>query len=264
MFQKYMFDPFLAAALKSADKAFIIEYISWSVRHKEESKHEAYSEFIYDGRYWMRDNLAAWCRRMQWLSKATIQRHLADLRQRQLIIVVKINKAFGDQTNFYRVNDDEVVRLSEPFRQKNQNEFSDDLNLRSSTSPQNEVMPLYRTKTPKTRKDKYGREHQFAIVFDNLRKLDIVKRKFETDEYDKWLTGLMKDLSLTAPELITLSNEWQEYHNDRSTKPKSPKGSFRTWVKNYVASKQRKPTATKTNLSAVGSDDGRYSDDWGL
>ncbi len=102
-----------------------------------------------------------------------------------------------------------------------------------SSSPSPSSAPK-KQKPVKTRICDWEDNDPFAKVFANMTKLSICKAKFDTNEYRTWLTQVMEEYSLTIEELVKLSNEWQEYHNEKTKKPKVAKSSFRTWIGNYV------------------------------
>lgn len=116
-------------------------------------------------------------------------------------------------------------------------------------------------KNQKTLKSTWEPTDAFAAVFENLNKLSICRVKFDTEDYRQWLTAMMESDSLTIPELIRLSNEWQEYHNERTQKPKVVKASFRTWITNYVARRAKNGQQPKFAKAANARPD--YSADNG-
>ena len=73
-----------------------------------------------------------------------------------------------------------------------------------------------------------------AEVFKNLTKVSICKSKFSLEDYRSWLQGLMEKNNLTIKDLTNCSDDWQLYHNDKTKQPVSPRGSFNTWINNFV------------------------------
>jgi hypothetical protein len=71
-------------------------------------------------------------------------------------------------------------------------------------------------------------------IYANLVKLEICRRKFNDKDYSVFLGGLIDEYNIDVGQMIKLAFEWQEYHNEKTAKPKVPKSSFRTWVKNYA------------------------------
>lgn len=89
----------------------------------------------------------------------------------------------------------------------------------------------------------------FNRVFKNMTSLSICKARFDANDYRTFLTGLMESLSLSISELETLSEQWSEYHNERTVKPKVAKSSFRTWVNNYVERRSKNIQYTKSTTN---------------
>ena len=106
MFEKYQFDPKICKAVGCPNKAFIIEFILWSINDKEEkskSNPKAYSHLYHEGRWFMWDTHEAWNERLPWLSLRTIKKYMADLKASGWIITAKLGVK-EDRTLFYSVN----------------------------------------------------------------------------------------------------------------------------------------------------------------
>jgi hypothetical protein len=101
MFEIYQFKPAIALALNSSDKAFIVEFIRWSVLYKAE-KPEQYS--AVEGKFYTWDTQDAWQIRMPWLSTKTIWRHMKALRDMGLIEAEPLSPDRHDRTLSYTIN----------------------------------------------------------------------------------------------------------------------------------------------------------------
>lgn len=280
MFRKFQFCPLVADALKSAEKAFIIEFILWSQKEKEESRHPAYKDFFHNGEYWVRDGIDAWCRRIPWKSKPTIERIMADLKKRGLIKTIQPKSKWGDQTLYYRVEKSKLMALIPSYRcsttitstasgqhqndvltskktnnpTNTHNYIGTDDHQNDASPPVNAPVPISGANAPEPRQagltgsqkdsgELFQEKNTKALwdysdplksIYANLVKLEVCRRKFRDSEYSVFLGGLMDEYNIAVPQMITLAFEWQEYHNEKTAKPKVPKSSFRTWVRNYA------------------------------
>jgi len=79
MFKKHQYIPAIAKELKNSDKAFMIEYMVWSVKEKR-LKPDYYKDCFKDGLFYMWDTYKVWHQRMPWLGESTIRKYIAQLR----------------------------------------------------------------------------------------------------------------------------------------------------------------------------------------
>jgi hypothetical protein len=79
-----------------------------------------------------------------------------------------------------------------------------------------------------------------AQFFSNVMSLPDGAKHFDVDSYRQWIISVQKDFELSEKEVIMLSKEWQDYHNEAGTKIKAPKNSLRTWITNYVERRSTK------------------------
>ncbi len=133
MFQKYQFDPGIANAVKSPDKAFMIEYMVWSIRDKQ-TKPDFYKDFSKDGRFYMWDTYKNWHVRMPWLGESTIRKYLSDLRKDEWIFTAFLARDNRDRTLFYTVDLDLYSKTVASFWQSHVLDSSTSHVLDSSTS----------------------------------------------------------------------------------------------------------------------------------
>ncbi|WP_294760511.1 hypothetical protein [uncultured Lactobacillus sp.] len=95
--------PSLAVALKSSDKAIMLQQIHyWLLRSKN----------IVDGHRWVFNTVKGWHEQFPWLAEKTVQRYLKDLCDRKLLITANYNKANFDRTKWYRINYDALDKLT--------------------------------------------------------------------------------------------------------------------------------------------------------
>lgn len=95
--------PSLAVALKSSDKAIMLQQIHyWLLRSKN----------IVDGHRWVFNTVKGWHEQFPWLAEKTVQRYLKDLCDRGLLITANYNKANFDRTKWYRINYDALDKLT--------------------------------------------------------------------------------------------------------------------------------------------------------
>lgn len=95
--------PSLAVALKSVDKAIILQQIHyWLQRSKN----------IEDGHHWVFNTVKEWHQQFPWLAEKTVQRYLKDLCDKGLLITGNFNKANFDRTKWYRINYEALDKLA--------------------------------------------------------------------------------------------------------------------------------------------------------
>src|SRR5689334_14701291 len=106
MFKKYQFDPAIASAIGCSDKAFIVEYISWSIADKGKHKPPTnkYSECFFDGDWYMWDTHATWQERMPWLAERTIRKYMAELKEEGWIKTAYLSTDKIDRTLYYTLD----------------------------------------------------------------------------------------------------------------------------------------------------------------
>ena len=106
-FEKYFFDPHIASALGSADKAFIVEFILWSINQKASMDPDAkkdISHLYHNDRWYMYDTHDTWKERIPWLGHSTIRRYLTELIKDGWIFAAKLSPVKRDRTVYYSVN----------------------------------------------------------------------------------------------------------------------------------------------------------------
>jgi len=134
------------------------------------------------------------------------------------------------------------------------------------------VKPKRNTKTAKAqskplkeRLTTWDDTDEFAKVFANLHMLKTFKKTFDREAQREWQKRIMQELSVSASEMIALSNEWQEYHNEvwltKAQLPKAMKSSFRTWINNYVARRNKNAAGpVKITKSSTDQEWAKYAE----
>ena len=98
--------PALAVALKSADKALIIESVIWSIADKKNKKF--YDHCHHEGRWYMWDTYEQWHQKMPWLAQSTIRKYIASLRKDGWLLTANLAKDPRDRTLFYTVDQTKI------------------------------------------------------------------------------------------------------------------------------------------------------------
>jgi hypothetical protein len=118
MFIKYQFDPKIATYLNSAEKAFIVEFIAWSIKSKTESAtnssfgKENYASCYHEGDYYMWDTYDTWKARMPWMSVRTLKRYISDLKDEGLIKTAFLHPDPRNRTMYYTIDFDKYVSIA--------------------------------------------------------------------------------------------------------------------------------------------------------
>ena len=94
MFEKYQFDPKIAAALKSSDKAVIVQFLI----------DRSDAGIGYERRNYLRMTYQDWSVLLPWLSTRSIRRHLFSLATGSWIFAEQLAQDRWDRSIFYAVN----------------------------------------------------------------------------------------------------------------------------------------------------------------
>lgn len=108
MFEKNVYDAALAAALNCPNKAYMIEYMIWSIESKQGRQYEM---GVKDDKQYMWDSQKEWHDRIPWAHIRTIRRYIAELRDIGLVETACLSENPRDRTLFYRVNMDKYNEL---------------------------------------------------------------------------------------------------------------------------------------------------------
>jgi len=233
--------------------AMILNRIVWSVNMHIERDDQQY--FI-DGEWWMYDTYESIANHFDGLiAKTTIRDKIQKFEKDNLLISRQVQKSNYNRTKWYSINVKvwKLLVFGSDVSNGSNSSHRNDISTSFDGSQVMEVSNVHEGKLPTSidgrshvvssllnshlnshTKYIYPESHPMSAIFDNLRMVSIVKSKFNLADYEKWLTKHMETKSLSIEELTEASHEWQEYHNDRTEKPKSPKGSFNTWLKNFL------------------------------
>jgi hypothetical protein len=232
MFTKYQFDPAVATALKSADKAFIIEYMLWSIKDKE--KHpDRYKHLLYQGEYYTYDTYKHWAVRMPWVSERSVRRYMNELRKDGWIKSMQLSSDRRNRTYYSTVNTELYEKTSAGLciLHVSKLDTSHVSKLDTCKGPDGPHASLYKTKThtkthtktPKNKTDKPGlsaprKKSGIAIPqkwltqitpFDrrvsenwfNWAKTECPHGKFKMDQFTLALTKMRVNFSLNENQI---------------------------------------------------------------
>lgn len=102
--------PSLAAALKSADEAIVLQQLHYWLSRTNNVQS--------DGHKWVYNSMADWLKQFPWIqSRARLTRYFEDLEKRGLIITGNFNKAKFDKTKWYRIDYDALTDLEQRLYQ---------------------------------------------------------------------------------------------------------------------------------------------------
>lgn len=176
--------PSLAVALKSVDKAIILQQIHyWLQRSKN----------IEDGHRWVFNTVKEWHQQFPWLAEKTVQRYLKDLCDKGLLITGNFNKANFDRTKWYRIDYHALDKLanSKGTDSPNGKEPVVPIQRDSLTQP----IPLEYTETTQENNniksksdnlDKPDYEQEFKYLWDHYPKGKKQGKQLALRSYKRW------------------------------------------------------------------------------
>lgn len=95
--------PSLAVALGDLDEAAILQQIHyWTQKNMN----------VVDGYSWVYNSMDEWQKQFPWLSKRSLDRKFKKLKEKNLLVIENHNKKKFDKTNWYRINYEELNKLS--------------------------------------------------------------------------------------------------------------------------------------------------------
>lgn len=125
--------PSLAKALKSADKAIMVQQIHYWLQIKRKAND---ARAFHDGRWWVFNSIQQWHDQFIWMSERTIRRNLDELAKMGIIIVSRFNNKAFDRTKWYTLNYDLLDQLAQAFQKPQSDAFSDSGQSNRPTWPQ--------------------------------------------------------------------------------------------------------------------------------
>lgn len=125
--------PSLAKALKSADKAIMVQQIHYWLQIKRKAND---ARAFHDGRWWVFNSIQQWHDQFIWMSERTIRRNLDELAKMGIIIVSRFNNKAFDRTKWYTLNYDLLDQLAQGFQKPQSDAFSDSGQSNRPTWPQ--------------------------------------------------------------------------------------------------------------------------------
>lgn len=125
--------PSLAVALGDLDEAAILQQIHyWTQKNMN----------VVDGYSWVYNSMDEWQKQFPWLSKRSLDRKFKKLKDKNLLIIGNYNKKKFDKTNWYRINYEELNKLSNVMP-----EVSTNANANTEAKTEAEVQAKAESKT---------------------------------------------------------------------------------------------------------------------
>lgn len=125
--------PSLAKALKSADKAIMVQQIHYWLQIKRKAND---ARAFHDGRWWVFNSIQQWHDQFIWMSERTIRRNLDELSKMGIIIVSRFNNKAFDRTKWYTLDYDLLDQLAQGPKKPQADAFSDSGQSNRPTWPQ--------------------------------------------------------------------------------------------------------------------------------
>lgn len=125
--------PSLAKALKSADKAIMVQQIHYWLQIKRKAND---ARAFHDGRWWVFNSIQQWHDQFIRMSERTIRRNLDELAKMGIIIVSRFNNKAFDRTKWYTLDYDLLDQLAQGFQKPQSDAFSDSGQSNRPTWPQ--------------------------------------------------------------------------------------------------------------------------------
>ena len=129
-------NPELAATIDLNESIILQQIHYWCCKNAEKGQN------YRDGHYWVFYSMPGWAAQFPWWGKATVERAFRRLKKQGLIITGNYNRRGGDRTTWYRVDYDELEKISLSFQYakmtpppskmstpSHQNDVMDNLNL---------------------------------------------------------------------------------------------------------------------------------------
>lgn len=148
-----LIDNHIRKALGSAERAFMVCLIRDQCERLEAGGTKSPTQNFHDGHWWWYFSLPAWAEYFPYLSLSTIRRHIRYLKNIGVVRVYKLGTK-GDQTHFFRIDDDAVKQLLGPSVQIEQmvdedNDHLFNLNIPSVQIEQDHLFKLNRSSSIK-------------------------------------------------------------------------------------------------------------------
>lgn len=138
--------PSLAAALKSADEAIVLQQLHYWLSRTNNVQS--------DGHKWIYNSMNDWLKQFPWIqSRNTLSSYFNDLEDRGLVVTGNFNKAKFDKTKWYRIDYDALSKLEQRL---SENHSSNDQNLGNrvsnncATNDQNQVNGMTKNRSTYT------------------------------------------------------------------------------------------------------------------
>lgn len=164
---------------------------------------------------------------LPFFSKPEILQYIKTLLDEDFLVQKNYKEKNSAVKVYYRVNHKKVNSLAD----NKPDIFEKDLTTRLKKISENDV---FETQI-------WNNSNIFSKVFENIIRFPDAEKKFNEVAYTAYMYDLLAEYQLVIPMLVNLSKQWLEWHSEQTSKPKSVKASFRTWVKNYVSRRDQNP-----------------------
>ena len=193
--------PSLAVALGDLDEAAILQQIHyWTQKNMN----------VVDGYSWVYNSMDEWQKQFPWLSKRSLDRKFKKLKDKNLLIIGNYNKKKFDKTNWYRINYEELNKLSNVMP-----EVSTNANANTEAKVQAKVESKTKAKAEPNAntKDKYNFDYAKFIDWFN----EITGKNFRNTEDKRKLIRARLNEGFKEDDFYLITrfkvNEWKD--NDK-------------------------------------------------
>ncbi len=241
--------PSLAIALKSADKAIMLQQIYY---WQQKSKH------IHDGYQWVYNTVKDWHSQFPWLSEKTVQRYLKEMEDKKLLITANYNKAKFDRTKWYRINNDALDNLGSRMGLVVPTKGTDCPNLKGTDCP-NLYHRLPETTSETTTKDILSSSHStvshsedYKTIVDYLNQKAGTNYRSTSKKTQRLINARFNNDNATVDDFKKVIDikvsQWK--NDDKMSKYLRPETLFGTKFEGYL-NEQPKKKAELKNIDGI-------------
>lgn len=230
--------------------ATILERIKYWTEYNSRNNHN-----YVEGYFWSYNTIEDWCKQLVFCSPSTFYKKISKLRRLGLIYTEKFNKKEGNQTLWYRINQELYNKIT---GQNNNIESysniynSDNITIRQTLTTQNDSQS-HLSPPGKIEIDFADLENSYRVTDNNnikKRKVKIVKGELrqrgwyqppELVDFDTWLPpddlkkDIKQDYGLTEEQITKAHGEFVLYNKAKGTKFKFLGPIFLLWCKRFKA-----------------------------
>ena len=208
--------PSLAVALGDLDEAAILQQIHyWTQKNMN----------VVDGYSWVYNSMEEWQKQFPWLSKRSLDRKFKKLKEKNLLVIENHNKKKFDKTNWYRINYEELSKLSSSMAVSSVNpaaEAKPEVQTEAKTETKdNQVKTSATAKTEAKAQDKPNNNSKDKYNFDYAKFIDwfneITGKNFRNTEDKRKLIRARLNEGFKEDDFYLITrfkvNEWKD--NDK-------------------------------------------------